>query len=51
MRLDIYLVVLSDLSNKVAESFVHVDSLFSRRLNELATKVLGQITTLYCLAR
>lgn len=49
MMLYSYLVVLPDLSYKVAESFVHVDALFRRRLDELAAKVLGQITTLYCL--
>ena len=41
-----YLVVFSDFANKGAKSFVHVDALLGRRLNEFAPKVLGKITAL-----
>lgn len=42
----LFLVILPDLPNKVMESFVDIDPLLRRRLNELASKVLREITTL-----
>jgi len=41
------LVILPDLPNKVMESFVDVDPLFRRGLDELASKMLCEITTFY----
>lgn len=45
-----HLVVFPDFPYKVGESLIDVDTLLSRGLDELAVKVLGEITTL-CVTR
>ena len=41
-----YLVVFPDLTNQVGESFVYVDALLRRCLDELAAKVLCEVAAL-----
>jgi hypothetical protein len=41
-----HLVELSDFPDEVHECLVDIDTLLSRRLDELAAKMLGQVTTL-----
>ena len=43
---DTYLVVLPDLTHEVRERLVDVDSLLRRGLDELAAKVLREVTPL-----
>jgi hypothetical protein len=42
-----YLVVLSNLTDEIAERLVDIDTLLSRCLDELAAEMLGKITTLW----
>ena len=41
-----HLVVFADFANEVAECFVHVYALLSRRFDESAPQLLGKVTTL-----
>jgi hypothetical protein len=41
-----HLVMLPNLTNKIFEGFIHVDTLFRGRLDELAVEMLGKIPTL-----
>lgn len=43
----IYLVVLPDLTHEITKCLVHVDTLLSRGLNELATKMFGEVAALW----
>jgi hypothetical protein len=42
-----HLVVFADLPNELAEGLVDVNPLLSGGFDELATKVFGEITTLW----
>ena len=46
MQHHMYLVVLANLTDEVSESLINIDTLLCRRLDELAAKMLGKITTL-----
>ena len=46
MPQEAYLVILSDLADKVYESFIDVDVLFGRRFDKFAAKAFCEVTTL-----
>jgi len=46
MPQEAHLVILSDLADKVCESFVDVDALFGGRFDKFAAKVFCEVTAL-----